>query len=74
MNIMKFLGLVMCMIGVTGHVWKKYTNNNLITNRYGIVDSEDNKHLTLPESDNDESDDSNSSTEILFDILNRRHS
>lgn len=73
-TVMKFFGLVMCMIGVSGHVWKKYTNTNLIENRYGIVGSEDNKHLTLPESDNDESDDSNSSTEILFDILNRRHS
>ncbi|XP_001944755.4 solute carrier family 35 member C2 isoform X2 [Acyrthosiphon pisum] len=71
MTTMKFLGLAMCMIGVIGHVWQKFSRS--IENRYGIIDNEDNKHLTLPDSDSD-SGDSNSSTEVLFDILNRRRS
>ncbi|XP_026810669.1 solute carrier family 35 member C2 isoform X3 [Rhopalosiphum maidis] len=69
---MKYLGLAMCMIGVIGHVWQKFSRS--IENQYGIIDNEDNKHLTLPDSDSDDSDDSNSSTEVLFDILNRRRS
>lgn len=72
MTTMKFLGLGMCMIGVTGHVLQKFSRS--IENRYGIIDNEDNKHLTLPDSDSDDSGDSNSSTEVLFDILNRRRS
>lgn len=60
------------MVGVCGHLWQKYTNYyRSMENRYGILSDDDNKHLTLPESDIDESDDSNSSTEMLFDILNR---
>lgn len=75
MTTMKFFGLVMCLIGVSGHMWKKFTNSEIIENRYGIVDTEDdNKHLTLPENVYDDSDDSNSSTEVLFDILNKRYS
>lgn len=71
-NTMKFLGLVLCMIGVFGYVWQKYTNYyRSMENQYGILSNDDNKHLTLPESDVDESDNSNSSTEMLFDILNR---
>lgn len=70
----QFLGLVMCMLGVSGHVWQKHKKSKSIENRYGIVGSDDNKHLTLPESDTDDSVGSNSSTEVLFDILNRRHS
>lgn len=73
-TLMKFLGLMMCMIGVIGHVWQKFTNSGSIENRYGIISNNDNKQLTLPESDSDESDRSNNSTEMLFDILNRRHS
>uniref|UniRef100_A0A2S2QZ72 Solute carrier family 35 member C2 n=1 Tax=Sipha flava TaxID=143950 RepID=A0A2S2QZ72_9HEMI len=73
-TLMKFLGLIMCMIGVIGHVWQKYTNSVSIENRYGIISNNDNKHLTLPESYSDDSDESNNSTEMLFDILNRRHS
>lgn len=74
MNIMKFLGLTLCMIGITGHMWKKYKSSRSSENRYGIIDVDDNKHLTIPESDSDDLSDSNSSTEVLFDILNRRHS
>lgn len=73
-TLLKFLGLVLCMIGVTGHVWQKVTNSGSVENRYGIVSDNDNKHLTLPESDSDDSDGSDNSTEVLFDILNRRHS
>lgn len=72
---MKFLGLAMCMTGVIGHVWQKYSNVRTIENRYGIIGEESNKHLTLPESeDSDDSDNSNSSTEVLFNVLNKRHS
>lgn len=74
MTSVQFVGLVICMIGVSGHVWQKYKNSKSIENRYGIVGSDDNKHLTLPESDTDDSVSSNSSTEVLFDILNRRQS
>lgn len=74
MTTMKFAGLVMCLIGVSGHVWKKYTSTTLIENRYGIIGCEDNKNLTLPGSDSDDSDDSNSSADVLFDVLNRRQS
>lgn len=75
MTTLKFVGLLMCMTGVIGHVWQKYINARSNENRYGIIGDEDNKHLTLPESeDSDDSYDSNSSTEVLFDILNRRNS
>ncbi|VVC45032.1 Sugar phosphate transporter domain [Cinara cedri] len=73
MNSAKFLGLALCMIGVFGHVWQKYINSRSIDSRYGII-GDDNKHLTLPESDSDDSEYSNSSNEVLFDILNRRNS
>lgn len=69
---MKFLGFAMCMIGIIGHVWQKFSRS--IENRYGIIDINDAKHLTLPDSDSDDSGDSNSSTQVLFDILNRRNS
>lgn len=75
MTTTKLLGLAMCMVGVIGHVWKKYSNFKSTENPYGIIGSGgevDNKHLTLPESDTD--DDSDDSTEVLFDILNRRRS
>lgn len=75
MTTLKFVGLLMCMTGVIGHVWQKCINARSNENRYGIIGDEDNKHLTLPESeDSDDSYDSNSSTEVLFDILNRRNS
>lgn len=74
MTTMKSLGLLMCMVGVFGHVWQKYSMFRSIENRYGIINEDDNKHLTLPESDSDDMGDLNSSTEVLFDILNRRHS
>lgn len=74
MTAMKLLGLTLCMVGVIGHVWQKFSNVRSIENRYGIINDEDNKHLTLPESDSNDSDDSNDSTQMLFDILNRRHS
>lgn len=73
MNTMQFIGLSLCILGVSVHVWRKYTNSKLIENRYGIIDNDDNTHLTLPESDSEESSNSNSSTEVLFDILNRRN-
>lgn len=74
MNSVQFVGLIMCITGVSGHVWQKYTNSKSIESRYGIVGEDDNQHLTLPDSDSEDSADSNSSTEVLFDILNRRHS
>lgn len=73
MNSTKYLGLALCMIGVFGHVLQKYKNSKSNKNRYGVI-GDDNKHLTLPESDSDDSEDSNSSNEVLFDILNRRNS
>lgn len=73
-TLLKFFGLVMCMIGVIGHAWQKFTSSESIENRYGILSDSDNKHLTLPDSDSDDTDDSNNSTEMLFDILNIRHS
>lgn len=69
----KYLGLALCMVGVFGHMWQKYRNSRSIESRYGII-GDDNKHLTLPESDSDDSGDSNSSNEVLFDIINRRSS
>lgn len=76
MTFIQFVGLTLCMFGVIGHVWQKYKNSNQMSNdsRYGVIGDDDNKHLTLPESDSDDSGNSNSSTEVLFDILNRRHS
>jgi len=74
MTTTKLLGLAMCMVGVIGHVWKKYSNFKSTEKRYGVIGNseEDNKQLTLPETDTEE--DSCDSTEVLFNILNRRHS
>lgn len=74
MTTTKLLGLAMCMVGVVGHVWKKYSNFKSTEKRYGVIGNgeEDNKQLTMPETDTEE--DSCDSTEVLFDILNRRHS
>lgn len=76
MTFLQFVGLTLCILGVTGHVWQKYKNSNQMSNdsKYGVIGDGDIKHLTLPESDSDDSCNSNSSTEVLFDILNRRHS
>lgn len=74
MTTMKLLGLALCMVGVIGHLWKKYSNLKSTENRYGIIgdnQEEDNKRLTLPES-SDTDENSDNSTEVLFDILNRR--
>jgi len=74
MTIMQLLGLGICMLGVIVHVRQKYINSKSIENQYGLINNEDNKHLTLPETDSDDSADSYNSTEVLFDILNRRNS
>jgi len=45
-----------------------------VENQYSIIDNEVDKHWTLSDSDSDDSGDLNSSTELFFDILNKRRS
>ncbi|XP_050535353.1 solute carrier family 35 member C2-like isoform X3 [Daktulosphaira vitifoliae] len=73
MTPLKILGLALCLCGVIGHVWHKYNASRPIESRYGIINNEDNKHLTRIESeDMNDSDSTDDSTQVLFDIINRR--